>query len=144
MVSHPASTHPSSAQDDGWYQSLFIFAESELRAQRELEVAFAALGKHLSKVRAARIQDDISGAVAAARSTPVRMVPHVESLSTELEVYPLIHRNLLEQTHVPVLEPGLTDEVPHLLSDKGPCGGSSEVGSAADPLPICSKCVGVA
>lgn len=118
--------------------------ESELRAQRELKVAFAAFGKHFSEVAAARIQGDVSSAVTAARSTPVGMVPHVESLGAELEVYPFIHRNLLKQTHVPVLESGLIDDVANLLSDKGPRGWSREVGSATDPLPICSKCVWVA
>ena len=93
---------------------------SELRPQRELEVALAAFGKDFSEGRSAsRIQSDIGGATATATTAPIRMVPDVECFGAELEAKPFIHGNSLEQAHVPVLESGLVDHVANALGVEG-------------------------
>ena len=119
--------------DDG----RFHLCGLELRPQRELKVPFAAFGCNLAERGTRRIE--IHAATAGA--TPVRVVPDVEGFGAELEVYPLIHRNLLEQTHVPVLESRLIDDVANSLSDKRSGGWLGKVGSAADPLTGFSKCM---
>ena len=96
-------------------QSPVILSDSEFGAQRELQVAFAAFGKHLPEVGAARIQGNVSSSVTAARSTPVRVIPDVVGFGTELEAEVLVHGNSLEQAHVPVLISRLIDEIADAL-----------------------------
>ena len=96
--------------------------ELELHTERELQVAFtlagaaAALRQDFSEgggVR--RVQADVGGAAATAVAAPVRMVPHVVSFGAELEAQVLVHRECLEQAHVPVLESRLIDQVADAL-----------------------------
>src|SRR5689334_7762997 len=122
LKKEPASTrqgHESWRVDDSRFP-----AALELGAQRELKVAFATFGKHLSETLAGRIELQ----PATAGATPVRVVPHVEGLSAELEVDSFIHCEFLEHAHVPILESRLIDDVPDLLRHKGTSSRRSEVG----------------
>ena len=76
---------------------------SELKAERELQVALALSGRaaafreNFAKgLGIGRIETDIGSAVAAAIGAPIRMVPHVVGLGAELEAEPFVDGNGFE------------------------------------------------
>lgn len=78
-------------------------AASELKAERELQVALALSGRaaafreNFAKgLGIGRIETDIGSAAAAAIAAPIRMVPHVVGLGAELEAEPLVDGNSFE------------------------------------------------
>src|SRR5207248_4347184 len=116
-------------------------AALELRAQRELQVAFAApnaaaLSCYLPEIRTGWVEVDAP----TAASTPVRVVEDVECFGTELECNPFGNRNGLEQSHVPVPEPGLINKVADALRGKSERCWLSKVRDTAEPLAGGSKC----
>src|ERR1700704_2161081 len=72
------------------------------------------------------------------------MVPHVVSLGAELEAKPLVDRESLEQSHVPVLVSGLVDQIANALRVESPrCRGRENrrsIGvSSGEPLALRTK-----
>ena len=74
--------------------------------QRELQIALAALSRHLSEIRTGRIDFGV---------VPVRMVRPVEGLESELKLLPLRDEEILEQGHVVILEAGTIQKIPNPL-----------------------------
>src|SRR6266403_1170842 len=90
----------------------------EVEAQRELQIALAltraaaTFGEYFPKGRGVSgVKPDVGCSPAAAIAAPIRVVPNVVRLGPELESYALCNREGLEQAEVPVLEPGLVDDV---------------------------------
>src|SRR5205814_6196843 len=115
--------------------------ESEIEAQRELQIALAAaagattFGKHFAKCgEVGRVKADIGGAAATSVAAPVGMVPDVVSFRAELKSDGFVEWKTLEQPHVPVREAGLIDQVANTLRSE-----RSERGGTKDSLVIAIK-----
>src|SRR5712671_3477738 len=119
-----------SSRDEGtpgmWHQmptpGCQVTVALELQAKRELKVALAlaraatAFGEYFAESGGVGgVEADIGRAAAAAVAAPIRMVPDVVRFGAELEAKLFVNWDRLEQSHIPILIPGLVDQVANSL-----------------------------
>src|SRR5882762_1216698 len=97
-------------------QELLNEAESKIKTERKLQVAFAAAArattfrKDLAEGgKVGRVKADVGGAAATSVSAPVWMVPQVVSLRAKLDANAFFNGDSLEKTDVPVLKTRLVN-----------------------------------
>src|SRR6266568_2648634 len=92
-----------------------VLAGSEHELHSELNGSLSGLGQYPSEVGVLRIVDD--AAVAGIGVAKVGVVREVEDLEPELQAPRVAERYVLEERHVPALEPGRPEDVPARVAE---------------------------